>query len=257
MSKHIVSIHAHPDDAEILAAGTLTILTARGHRVTIVTMTPGDKGSMTLAPEEISKVRRKEASRAAAMIGADYLCAEFRDLAIFNDDASRRRMVELIRRLKPDIVLTSSPADYLCDHEATSMLVRDALFAVPAPNYRTLDNSPAKHLAAIPHLYFMDAIGGADREGRPVMPDFIVDVSSTFETKRKMLAAHESQRSWLSTQHNMNNYLDTMESWTKTCGRRAGIEYGEGFRHYKGHPYPQDPVLEEALGTSVRPVAVT
>lgn len=254
MSKRIVSIHAHPDDAEIFAGGTLALLRARGHAVTIVTMTPGDKGSMTLAPEEIAAVRRQEAARAAALIGAEYRCAEFRDLAIFSDDASRRRVVELLRQLRPDIVLTSAPSDYLCDHEATSALVRDACFAAPAPNYHTQAEQPAPPLAAIPHLYFMDPAGGADRDGRAVRPDFVVDVGSVFATKRDMLAAHESQRSWLRAQHGMDNYLTTMEQWCRERGRLGGVEFGEGFRHYKGHPYPETPLLEELLGDVVRPV---
>ncbi len=246
-TKHIVSIHAHPDDAEILAAGTLAILTGRGHRVTIVTMTPGDKGSTTLPPEEIAAIRRNEAKRAAAMIGADCLCAEFRDLAIFNDDSSRKRIVELLRRTRPDIVLTSSPADYLCDHEATSALVRDACFAAPAPNYRTGSESPSKPLDAIPHLYYMDAVGGVDRDGNPVMPDFVVDIAGTYATKREMMMAHESQRSWLRSQHGMDDYIDTLDRWTRACGARGGVEFGEGFRLYKGHPYPDSPLLEQLL----------
>jgi LmbE family N-acetylglucosaminyl deacetylase len=245
MSKRILSIHAHPDDAEILAGGTLALLAQRGHEVTIVTMTPGDKGSKTLSPEEIADVRRQEGATAASLIGARYRCAEFRDLEIFSDDASRRRIVELLRQEKPDIVLTSSPADYLCDHEATSLLVRDACFAAPAPNYRTGGDIGAPPLDHIPHLYFMDAIGGMDREGRPIMADFIVDVSSTFDIKREMLAAHVSQRTWLQAHHEMDDYIETMERWTRVCGQRGGIELGEGFRHYKGHPYPESPLLEE------------
>src|SRR5450759_3688076 len=66
---------------------------------------------------------------AAAMIGAEYRCAGLGDLAVFNDDPSRRRVTELIRWARPDIVVTASPVDYHPDHEATSMLVRDACFA--------------------------------------------------------------------------------------------------------------------------------
>ena len=245
--KHIVSIHAHPDDAEILCCGTLAHLAARGHRITIVTMTPGDKGSKTQTPDEIAERRRGEGRKAAERIGAAYVCAEFRDLAIFNDDPSRRRVVELLRSLQPDIVLTSSPADYLCDHEATSILVRDGCFAAPAPNYVTGANPAAPALAHIPHLYYMDAIGGADREGTPIYPHFVVDVSATFETKRAMLADHESQRLWLQDHHEMDNYLTTMEDWTKVCGSRGGVALGEGFRQYSGHPYPGSPLLQELL----------
>jgi len=244
----IASIHAHPDDAEIFAGGTLALLANAGHEITIVSMTPGDKGSDKLGPEEIAAVRRVEAMTAAALLGAEYLCAEFRDLEIFHDHPSRQRITEIVRQVKPDIVLTSSPADYMSDHEMTSVLVRDALFGTSAPNYKT--QSPA--LKAIPHLYFMDPAEGLDREHQRVLPDFIVDVAETFETKRLMLAAHASQREWLMRQHGMDDYLLSMEEWTRTRGRDAGVEFGEGFRQYLGHPYPQTPLLQELLGSAVR-----
>ena len=65
-------------------------------------------------------------------IGAEYVCLGFGDLAIFSDDASRRRVVEVLRKTRPQVVVTSSPSDYLCDHEAASVLVRDACFGAPA-----------------------------------------------------------------------------------------------------------------------------
>lgn len=245
---HIVSIHAHPDDAEILAGGTLALLANGGHKITIVTMTPGDKGSDLLSPEEIGAVRRLEAMTAAAMIGADYLCAEFRDLEIFNDSAARRQMTEVLRQVQPDVVLTSAPSDYLADHEATSVLVRDALFASTTPNYKT----HSKPLKAIPHLYFMDPIEGVDREHRRIVPDFVVNVESVFDIKKAMLAAHASQREWLMRQHEMDDYLRSMESWTRYRGHDAGFAFGEGFRQYRGHPYPKTPLLQEALGGYVK-----
>ncbi|MDE3168104.1 MAG: PIG-L family deacetylase, partial [Acidobacteriota bacterium] len=110
----ILSIHAHPDDAEILAGGTLSLLADRGHAITIATMTPGDCGSAELPPDEIAAVRRGEAASAAALLGAGYVCVELRDLAIFNDDATRRRVVEALRRARPDVILASAPSDYLC-----------------------------------------------------------------------------------------------------------------------------------------------
>jgi LmbE family N-acetylglucosaminyl deacetylase len=249
--KRIVCIHAHPDDAEILAGGTLALLAQRGHAVTIVTMTPGDCGTTEYGPEEISAIRREEAREAAALIGADYVCAEFRDLAVFSDDPSRRRVTALIRRLRPDLVLTASPVDYMCDHEATSMLVRDACFGAGAPNYDCTAYDSAPAIDHIPHLYYIDPIGGMDRDAKLVAPDFVVDVGSTFETKRAMLAKHDSQRQWLFRHHGMDNYLETMEQWTRNRGRLAGREFGEGFRLYKGHPYPQTPLLEELLGSDL------
>ena len=244
--KRIVSIHAHPDDAEILAGGTLALLVRLGHAVIIVTMTPGDCGSSEHSPDEIAAIRRDEGAAAAALIGAGYVCAEFRDLAIFNDDPGRRRVTELLRTLRPDIVMTSAVSDYLCDHEMTSLLVRDACFAAPAPNYKT--GGDAASLDRIPHLYFMDPIGGHDREGHYVPPDFAVDVSQVLQVKKEMLASHASQRNWLLRQHGMDNYIEQMEIWTRDCGMRFGLAAAEGFRHYRGHPYPSTPVLQELLG---------
>jgi LmbE family N-acetylglucosaminyl deacetylase len=243
----ILAIHAHPDDVEILAGGTMALLAAARHEIAIATFTPGDCGSHGLPAEEIAKVRRAEAERAAALIGARYLCLEFRDLAIFSDDASRRRVVETLRRVQPEIVLTSSPVDYLCDHEAASALVRDACFAAPMPNYRSGD---APVLPAIPHLYFMDPATGLDREGSEIKPDFVVDVTATFARKREMLAQHASQRQWLKQHHGIDEYLEEMEKWTRARGRLGGVEYGEGFRQYKGHAYPQTPFLQELVGRS-------
>ena len=245
----ILCIHAHPDDAEILAGGTLALLAKAGHLITIITMTAGDCGSAELGPEELSRIRKTEAGAAAALIGAEYLCAGFRDFSIFNDDDSRRRVTEILRRFSPEVVLTASPEDYLCDHEATSQLVRDACFGAALPNYST--GSGAVALSGIPHLYFMDPIGMADRVGKPVSPDFTVDVHLSFETKRSMLAKHESQRLWLRRQHNIDNYLEQMEEWTRAAGARAGVSLGEGFRQYRAHPYPETPLLQEALSPYV------
>ena len=251
MKTNILAIHAHPDDVEILAAGTLAQLAAAGHNVTVVTMSPGDCGSDSHSQEEIAAIRRGEAARSAARIGAGYRCAEFRDMSIFTDDASRRRVTEILRQVAAELVITASPVDYLCDHEATSQLVRDACFAAIIPNYATGAVNAAPPLRAIPHLYFMDPIGGVDREGRPVLPDFPVNVAAQIETKTAMLAEHASQRDWLLRHHGLDDYLETMRAWTRENGRRAGVEYAEGFRRYKGHPYPESPLLEELLGVTV------
>jgi LmbE family N-acetylglucosaminyl deacetylase len=248
---HIACIHAHPDDAEILAGGTLALLAASGNKITIISMTVGDCGSSSLSSKEIPVIRQREAAASAKLIGADYQCAKFRDLAIFNNDESRRRVTELIRKTRPDIILTASPVDYHCDHEATSVLVRDASFAASVPNYTTNAKDPAPPLHAIRHLYFVDSLGGVDRFGATIAPDFIVNVKTTFKTKRQMLAAHESQREWLKRQHGIDDPLQVMERWTRARGKLAGIDFGEGFRRYKGHPFPDTPLLEDLLGSKV------
>jgi len=250
----ILCLHAHPDDAEILAGGTLALLAARGHEVLIATMTAGDCGSVEYGPEETADIRRQEAARAAARIGAEHHWIGFKDLAIFQDDASRRRVTAALRRFRPEIVITASPVDYHCDHEATSKLVTDACFGAPAPNYHTQAFDQAPALGAIPALYYVDPVEGTDRDGRLIAPQFVVDVTGVMEQKRAMLSEHESQRHWLKVQHGMDNFLETMEAWTRWRGGLAGLEFGEGFRQYAGHAYPKRPVLQELLGELVHGV---
>jgi N-acetylglucosamine malate deacetylase 1 len=246
---HVVAIHAHPDDIEIQCAGTLLQLKKLGCRISVATMTPGDCGSAELSQDEIAAVRRSEAAAAAAVMGAEYTCLEFRDLSICFDNDSRRRMTEYLRRTAPDVILTAPPIDYMHDHELTSMLVRDACFNASVPNYKTRQWDPANPMQKIPHLYYVDAIEGSDHFGNRHPVDFIVDVSEHFETKIKSLACHASQREWLRRQHGMDEYLDACRRWSEKRGKERGVAHGEGFRQYKGHPHPTDNLLLELLKT--------
>jgi len=243
----ILALHAHPDDVEFLASGTLALLSGLGHEITIVSMTAGDCGSDLYPPGEISSIRRREAAEAASKIGASYACLEFLDLAIFVDDASRRKVTWALRHFRPDIVLTASPVDYHCDHEATSKLVIDACFGCSAPNYSVSRFGGDPALPAIPHLYFMDPTEGRDREGKPVQPQFVVDIASVIDRKTEMLECHQSQRAWLKRQHGMDDFVEIGKTWSAKRGEPAGVAYAEGFRHYKGHPWPGDPLLESLL----------
>ena len=249
MQKTILAIHAHPDDVEFQCAGTLAILAKAGHRIHIATMTPGDCGSATLPADEIAAVRRSEAKAAAELIGAQYNCLEFRDLAIFEDDESRRRVTEYLRRVNPDLVLTAPAVDYLCDHEITHRLVRDACFAAPIPNYKTRQWEPARPMGHIPHLYFTDALEGLDRGGKRQPVDFYADVSTVFTIKRDMLACHASQRDWLLKHHGIDEYLIGQEHASRARGQEIGVEHAEGFWQYRGHAYPQGNLLLSLLGT--------
>lgn len=244
----VLAIHAHPDDIELQCAGTLLRLKEKGCQISLATMTPGDCGSAELSPEEISNVRRIEAQRSAELIGADYTCLEFRDLSIVLDNDSRRRVTEIIRKTRPELVITAPPVDYMSDHEMTSRLVRDACFNASCPNYFTHQWDPAAPTDKIPHLYYVDAIQGIDYYGQPLPTDFIVDVTATFNRKLEMLACHESQRAWLRRQHGLDEYLDGCRRWSGQRGAEIGAAYGEAFTQHRGHPYPHDNLLLQILG---------
>jgi len=245
----ILSLLAHPDDAEFLCAGTLTRLTREhGWNVHIATMTAGDCGSMELAPDSISTIRRAEAARAAAIIGATYHCLDQHDLLIFYNEPALERVTRLLREVRPRIVLTHAPRDYMVDHEVTSALVRAATFGAPAPNFFRDHNHPPP-LDAVPNLYYCDPIEGKDLFGEPVAPGFSIDISNVIDTKSEMLACHASQREWLLRHHGIDQYLETMRGWSAERGKAIGVAHAEGFRQHNGHAYPRDNPLGELLAT--------
>jgi LmbE family N-acetylglucosaminyl deacetylase len=250
MPDTVLSVLAHPDDAEILCGGVLIRLAReRGWQVHIATMTPGDCGSAELPPEEISRLRRAEGAAAAARVGGTYHCLEERDLLICYEERSLAKVTRLLREVRPRIVLTHSPSDYMLDHEMTSALARAAAFAAPIPNFLKAQNlgRPLEH---IPHLYYCDPIEGKDPLGRDVPPGFCVDISGVIEEKAAMLACHASQRDWLLKHHGIDHYLEAMRQWSSQQGKRAGVAFAEGFRQHLGHSYPQDNLLGQLLGTA-------
>jgi LmbE family N-acetylglucosaminyl deacetylase len=248
MADVILSILAHPDDAEFLCAGTLIrLVQEHGWQAHIASMTPGDCGSAQLSPEEISRVRRREGASAASLIGGSYHCLEERDLQVFYCDRALERVTRLLREVRPRVVLTHSPADYMLDHEMTSLLARAAAFAAPVRNFLR-DRNHGPPLEHIPHLYYCDAVEGKDVLGRPVLPQFAIDISGVIDTKAEMLAAHASQRTWLLKHHGMDQYILAMRDWGARCGQAYGVAYAEGFRQHLGHSYPQDNILGNLLG---------
>lgn len=247
----ILTVMAHPDDAEILCGGTLALLADRGWDVHIATASPGDCGSPDLEPEKIADLRRGEGAAAAALINGSFHCLERRDLRICYDEDGIRRVTTLLRRVRPDVVITHSPADYMLDHEETSRLARAACFNAPIPNAPTM-HSRVPPAELIPHLYYADPIEGVDPLGRPVEPWIVVDISTTIATKLDMLSRHASQREWLRAHHGMDEYLEATRRWSTARGTLVGVAHGEGFRQHLGHAYPRTEIFGETLGELVR-----
>jgi LmbE family N-acetylglucosaminyl deacetylase len=248
MSNIVLSLLAHPDDAEFLCAGTLCRLSLeRGWEVHIATMTPGDCGSTELVPEDISRLRRAEGAEAAALIDARYHCLDERDLLVFYSEQALEKAARLLRAVRPRMVFTHSPADYMLDHEMTSTLARAAAFAAPIPNFLS-DRGLPSALEQIPHVYYCDPIEGKDALGRKVPPYFCVDISGVIDRKAAMLAAHASQRNWLRKHHGIDQYVQSMLDWASERGRSSGCAYAEGFRQHLGHSYPQGNLLADVLG---------
>lgn len=250
----VLALFAHPDDAEFLCAGTLAHLAERGASIHIATMTAGDCGSAILPAARITRIRRNEARRAAQLIGAPYTCLEQKDLLVLYDAPTIRKVLELVRQVNPDLVLTHSPVDYMVDHETTSRLTQSGCFAAMAPNFRTGARRPAKATRAVPHLYYAQPFGGRDIYGNEIRSRVYVDIASTYELKERMLACHESQQTWLRAQQEISRPEDPLREMAERAGALSGFRLAEGFRQHLGQGFPQGNLLGRLLGDLVRVV---
>ncbi len=248
MANVVLSLMAHPDDCEFLCAGTVArLVQERGWEAHIATMTPGDCGSAELDAADIARIRRAEGRAAASRIGATYHCQEERDLLVFYNESTLEKAIRLFRTVRPNVVITHSPSDYMLDHEQTSVVARAACFGAPIRNM-CAGMGHAPHLDTIPHLYYADPIEGKDPFGQPIPAGFCVDITRTLDVKRTMLCDHASQREWLLKHHGLDEYVAAMEHWAAERGRLLGVPAAEGFRQHLGHSYPQGNLLAELLG---------
>jgi len=243
MNKPVLAFFAHPDDAEILCAGTLSLLKKAGYNIHIATLGLGDKGTATHSKEEIIRLRRAEAIKAAGIIGGTYHCLDFEDIYIFYQRESIDKAAALVRKIQPAIVFTHSPDDYMLDHEISSKIAQTACFTA---GMKTLD-VPEKPYGPVPYLYYTDPVESKDKFGNRIKPGVFVDISTEIETKEKMLASHASQRNWLMAHHKVDEYLLAMKSVARSRGDESGFQYAEGFRQHLGHGFPQDNILGEIL----------
>ncbi|RIH66972.1 PIG-L family deacetylase [Mariniphaga sediminis] len=248
MEKRVLGLFAHPDDAELMCAGTLSLMRKLGWEVHIATMAPGDKGTVEYNRAEISAIRKAEAKKSAELIGGTYHCLEFEDVYILYDRETVNAASALIRKVKPSIVFTASPSDYMVDHEMTSMVAQTACFCCGIKNLEVEEPT----FEPVPYLYYCDAMEGKDKLGQPLQPSMYVDISEDMPVKEKMLGCHESQRNWLLEHHKMDEYILAMKRFAAIRGKEIGTEYAEGFRQHLGHGYPQDNILQEILGKHIR-----
>ena len=215
-----MAIGAHPDDLEILCAGTLARYVAEGHEVVMCHMADGDRGSYEHTREEIRAVRDKEARAAATVVGAEYMALGMADGEVnAADPGQRERVTEAIRVARPDVVIAHSPNDYMTDHVEASRLAFDTSFLATLPLFETA--SP--HLAEVPALVYMETVTGND-----FVPVEFVDISAHIETKLNALDQHQSQLRWLAD-HDGVDMLDQIRTVSRYRGLQCGVEYAEGF----------------------------
>jgi len=219
---NVLAVGANPDDIEAFCAGTLALYAGRGDKVAICYLTMGDKGSVEMAPEKITAIRRREAAASAAVIGAQVFPLEIPDGHVEVTLEIREKIVEVIRKVKPDLIITHYPHDYMSDHDYTSRLVLDASFWSGAPYFgENEDKNPP--VEKRPAVVYMDTLCGLG-----FVPEEYVDITPVMETKIKMLMAHKSQMDFMKD-HDGLDFVDYVKTSARYRGYQCGVKYAEGF----------------------------
>jgi LmbE family N-acetylglucosaminyl deacetylase len=218
---NILAIGAHPDDIEILCAGTLARYAKAGHNVTMAVFTDGSMGDLNIPPAKLAKLRQEEQKEAADIIGARLLWPAITDEHVFPNEAQRRVMIDLLRTADPDVIFTHSPSDYHPDHRHLTQLVFDSYFQKGLPHIPN-QSQPACRFGGA-QIYHMDNLAGIG-----FVPTEYVDITSVMETKLRMLRCHRSQFTAISelAQRDLEQLTDIQSRFRGLAG---GCTYAEGF----------------------------
>jgi len=216
----VLAVFSHPDDAELMMAGTLIKLKSLGYRTGVLDMTRGEMGTRG-TPE----IRAKESLTAAGIMGLDSrLNLELPDGHIDISDETRSAMVRVLRSSRPKVVFTSHWDDPHPDHAATSRLIREAARLATMSRFDAAAGLDAVKMPSIAHVV----------HSRLVVPSFIVDVSEFVEEKMKAIRAYASQfysagSKEPATRISDLSFLQQIEDRMRYYGSLIGVSAGEPF----------------------------
>lgn len=175
----ILAIAAHRDDVELTCGGTMIMAARKGHRTGVIDLTAGEMGTRG-SPE----LREREAAQAAKILGLTVReNLGLPDAGIVNAPETRQRLVPLIRRLRPKIVIAPAQDGRHPDHRVTAELVRDSCFLAGL----------AKFAPGLPPHRPRKVVYCITYREEPVKPTFVVDISEAFEEKLAAMCAYDSQ----------------------------------------------------------------
>ena len=219
-NEHVLAVVAHPDDAELLCAGTLARAKADGAAIGICVLCKGDKGQSSRPVRDLAAVRRKEMKAAAKLLGANLLEGGFADGELFDTVKARLRVVELVRQIQPTLMLIHALEDYHPDHRAASVLAEAASWFCASRGHKT--RSPA--MTAPPAVWFMDTV---NMQG--FTPGFHIDISDHVSMKEQMLICHQSQLA-RGNDGDFSPLSELMLRQAEVRGAQAGVKAAEAFR---------------------------
>ncbi|WP_297869564.1 bacillithiol biosynthesis deacetylase BshB1 [uncultured Flavobacterium sp.] len=223
MKLDILAFGAHPDDVELGCSGTIAKEVSLGKKVGIIDLTRGELG--TRGSVEIRNSESAKASEILGVVVRDNL--DMRDGFFVNDEAHQLKVIEMIRKYQPEIVLCNAVKDRHIDHGKGSKLVSDACFLSGLRQIKTELNGEAQEAWRPKVVYHYI-------QWQNIEPDFVVDISEFMDKKMDSVLAYGSQFYDPNSKEPVSpitskNFLDSVKYRAQDLGRLVGVEYAEGF----------------------------
>lgn len=238
MNEHklnILAFGAHADDVEIGMGGTIAKYAGKGLKIGICDLTQAE-----LSSNGTVELRQQEAEKASKILGVSIRkTLDFPDRGLLINENYIRKVAELVRQYRPEIVFAPYFEDRHPDHGNCGRIIEEAVFSAGIKNYFTEEH---KQPHRVKNTYFY-MINGFHK------PDFVIDISEQMHLKKLSLEAYESQFTKTSDSFEtplVNGYIETVEAREKLFGKEAGVAYAEGFKSKK--PILMDMDLFKTLG---------
>ena len=223
MKLDILAFGAHPDDVELGCSGTIAKEISLGKKVGIVDLTRGELG--TRGSVEIRNSESAKASEILGVVARENL--DMRDGFFINDEAHQLKVIQMIRKYKPEIVLCNAIQDRHIDHGKGSKLVSDACFLSGLIQIKTELNGVQQE-AWRPKIVYHYI------QWQNIEPDFVVDISDFMDKKMASVLAYGSQFYNPNSNEPVSpitskNFLDSVKYRAQDLGRLVNVTYAEGF----------------------------
>jgi len=228
MKKTILAIGAHPDDLDFSCAGTAAKFVKEGNEVFYLIVSDGSKGNSKLKSNKnkLAQIRIKEQKEAAKALGVKTFFLGFRDGEVENTKSLRKELVKIIRKIRPDIIISFDPANlnfdnvyrFHRDHRQVAEAVFDSMYPA-AHNSAYFSQLPKK--GYLPYRV-RESWFYATKE-----PNKFIDITKTIEKKITALSHHQSQIL------DIKEVGKRVKSWAKEVGKKKGYKYAEAFRVLK------------------------
>ena len=223
MKLDILAFGVHPDDVELGCAGSIMAAIDQGKKVGIVDLTRGELGT-----RGTPATRPQEAAAAANIMGVSI--RENLDMAdgfFANDEAHQRKIISIIRKYQPDIILANAPEDRHPDHGRSAKLVSDAAFLSGLRKIETMHDGVGQNAwrPAYTFHYIQD---------RFIQPSFVIDITKYMDRKIEAVLAYGTQfnsadSSEPQTYISSPQFLETVKARALMLGKRIGVGYAEGY----------------------------